>query len=127
MIFCFLFIYSLSQYLPRPDHPYAMEKKWFFEDEIKVNKIISSQKITDFNISYPFFDNVAISQKYFLKRDHVKINYEDYYNNKYLYVVNEDLNLHKYSAYEVRSFYPYKIVNQWKINKNYNLYLLERL
>ncbi len=127
LIFIFLFIYSLNIFLPSPEHPYAMEKKWFYKDEIKVNKIILSQKITNFNITYPFFDNVAISQKYFLKKEKIKINYEDYYHNEYLFVVNNNLDFIKYSAYELKIFAPNKLINQWKINDNYKLYLFKKI
>ncbi len=103
-------------------------KGWYYKDELKTFKIIKGNlpTIKDFNI-FEFYVATGTLQKYFLKRDNIKINFDDYYHNKYLYVVYKDESFTEDVAYEVHSFKPFKIVHVWKINPDYNLYLLERL
>jgi hypothetical protein len=102
-------------------------KNWHYKDELRVYNIIKKNldKIKNFNI-FEFYVATGTTQKYFLKRDNIKINFNDYYNNNYLYVVYKDKNFWRDPAYEVNSFKPYKILNVWKINNYYNLYLLNR-
>ena len=103
-------------------------KNWYYEDDIKVYEIIKANLATyqDVNI-FEFFDATGNPPKYFLKLDKVALDYDDYYNNKYLYVVYNNDQFMKNAAYEVASFSPSKTVKIWKINETYNLYLLERL
>ena len=101
---------------------------WHYADELKVYSIIrkSLDTIKDFNI-FEFYVATGTFQKYLLKRDNILINFDDYYHNKYLYVVYKDETFQNDPAYEVNSFKPFKIRNVWKINPAYNLYLLERM
>ena len=62
-----------------------------------------------------------------MKRDGLNINFNDYYNNKYLFVVYKDDTYMSDLAYEVNSFKPNKELKRWKINEKYNMYLLERI
>jgi len=103
-------------------------KNWFYKDELYVYKIIKKKfsSVNDFNI-FEFYDATANTQKYFLKRDGLQINYEDYYHNKYLYVIYHNDQYMKDPAYEVASFKPNRIIQKWNINNYYIMILLERL
>ncbi len=102
-------------------------QNWHYADELKVYEIIKKNlnEIKDFNI-FEFYVATATLPKYFLKRDNIEINFDDYYYNKYLYMVYKDETFTEDAAYEVHSFKPFKIVRIWKMNSSYNLYLLER-
>lgn len=52
-----------------------------------------------------------------MKRDGLNINFNDYYNNKYLFVVYKDDTYMSDLAYEVNSFKPNKELKRWKINE----------
>ena len=43
----------------------------------------------------------------------VLINYDDYYNNKYLFVISENDKYLSNPAYEVATFKHYKLLKQW--------------
>jgi len=103
-------------------------KDWYYKDELTIYQIIKSNlnAIHDFNI-FEFYVATGTLPKYFLKKDNVQINFDDYYHNKYLYVVYKNDQFMKDPAYEVATFSPSKTIKVWKINKVYNLYLLERL
>lgn len=103
-------------------------KNWYYNDDIKVYQIVKQnlKAIADFNV-FEFYTSTGTTVKYFLKRDNVKINYDDYYHNPYLYVVYKNDQFMKDPAYEVATFSPSKIIQTWKINPYYNLYLLQRL
>lgn len=101
-------------------------KDWTYKDELKVYSIIKNNSAKNYNIS-SFYDAKAITQKYFLKRDFINIDFENYKTNKYLYVIyykNKDFKLN--IAYEMNTFKPSKILKVWKINDIYNLILSER-
>ena len=102
-------------------------KNWTYEDELNVYNIIKNNSVKNYNIS-AFYDAKASSQKYFLKRDFINIDFENYLTNKYLYVIyenNKDYKLNR--AYEMNTFYPSKVINKWKINNKYNLILSKRI
>ena len=65
--------------------------------------------------------------KFHLKKDGVKMNYEDYYHNDYLYVISKNADVFKDPAYELNTFVPNKLVKSWKLNEIYNLYLFKRV
>lgn len=102
-------------------------KNWSYQDEIHTYSIIKKNlsAIRDFNI-FEFYIAKGTTLKYFLKKDNVSINFDDYYHNKYLYIVYRDNSFFKDPAYEVNSFQPSEIVSIWKINNFYSLYLLKR-
>lgn len=103
-------------------------KGWYYEDDLEVYGIVKKNLDTyqDVNI-FSFYDATGNAPKYYLKLDNIQLDYDDYYRNKYLYVIYPDDQFMKNAAYEVASFTPSKIVTTWKINSLYNLYLLERL
>ncbi len=103
-------------------------KGWYYRNELKTYEIIKSNLLTikDFNV-FEFYVATGTLPKYFLKKNNIRINFDDYYHNKYLYVVYKDESFTEDPAYEVHSFKPFKIVRVWKMNSSYNLYLLERV
>lgn len=122
-------IYDLFIYLPKPRTAFwSASENWNYPAENRVYTIIKEQNIKDFNVSNLAYDTLAQVPKYLLKRDNVKINYEDYYHNHYLFVIEEKKKKDFMSdpAYEVASFRPYTTLKSWKINDFYNMYLVER-
>jgi hypothetical protein len=103
-------------------------KGWTYENDQEVYRIIKENLTTyeDVNV-FEFYDATGNVPKYFLKRDNIALDYDDYYHNKYLYVTYPDDTYLKNAAYEVANFTPSKVVRTWKMNDDYNLYLLERL
>ena len=103
---------------------------WDYKDELKTYEIIRDtylkEGLRDFNV-FQFYSATGESLKYFMKRDGLNINFNDYYNNKYLFVVYKDDTYMSDLAYEVNSFKPNKELKRWKINEKYNMYLLERI
>ncbi len=102
-------------------------KNWSYQDEIYAYSIIKKnlQTYKNFNI-FEFYIAKGETLKYFLKKDGIFIDFNDYYHNKHLYVVYHDNSFLKDPAYEVNSFQPSEIVLIWKINNFYSLYLLKR-
>lgn len=98
---------------------------WKYADDLKVSQIVEGNSIQNYNI-FSFYDAKSTTQKYFLKKDNVKINYDDYKTNDYLYVIYMDTSYFMNPAYEVNTFQPSIVINKWKINNYYNLYLLKR-
>lgn len=103
---------------------------WYYKDELKTYEIIRDtylkEGLRDFNV-FQFYSATGESLKYFMKRDGLIINFNDYYNNKYLFIVYKDDLYMSDLAYEVNSFKPNKELKRWKINEKYNMYLLERI
>lgn len=122
-------LYAFWLNLPKPPHAFwAPTSPWNYLSEKRIYEIIRSTDIkSDFNIAnLAYYDTPAIVIKYFLKRDGYQIDYSDYYRNKYLFVVSEGDKYLVNPAYEIATFKPRKIINQWKINERFDLYLLER-
>lgn len=123
-------IYSFYLYSPIPEHAFwAPTTPWNYLAEKKIYDIIRSTRLkTDFNVAnLAYYDTRSIVVKYFMKRDGYEINYDDYYGNKYLFVVSEGKKYLSNPSYEVATFKPNKILAQWNINGRYNMVLLERL
>jgi len=125
--FLLLFIWCLILYVPTPTHAFGMMNQWNVLDEEKVNRIIESQHLVNFNVVNPNYDTLAQVQKYSLQRDHVKIDENNYTNNRYLYVISDQANFMNNPAYEINTFRPSQVKQAWSINSTYTLYLLERL
>ncbi len=113
-------------YTKTPSHAFGMAKDWNYTYEEKAYQIIKSQNITNFNIANIGYDTVASVQKYFLVRDKLQGNWDDYYHNKYLFLITNHQDYMKNPAYEIRYFSPNVVVNKWRLNKTYDLYLLKR-
>ncbi len=125
-IFLVLLFTSLLLFLPTPSHGFRMVEGWRYQDELKVHQIIMAENLNNYNIANVVYDTKANSQKYLLKKDNVKINFEDYYTNKYLFIMSRGDNYLKSLSYEVALFKPSRIIKQWKINDYVDLYLAER-
>lgn len=125
-LFMILFLWSLILYIPKPAQSFRTVKNWNYPNEEKVYKIIKEQNLSNFNIVNLSYDTLAAVQKYFLKRDSYNIDFDNYHDNKFLYVVNSDANFMNNPAYEVNTFKPSSIIKQWPVNDFYTLYLLKR-
>lgn len=93
VLFVFLMSWSTAMFVLFPGKNKVI-MKWSYEDELKAYSIIRDSKLTNFNIS-AFYNAKATSQKYFLKRDHIISNFDDYKSNQYLFVIyyrNEELS-----------------------------------
>jgi len=125
-IFVVLLTWSTLLYVIFPSEN-AVVKDWSYDDELKVYNIIKNSTITNYNIS-SFYNATATTQKYFLKRDSININYDDYRSNKYLYVIYyKDVDFKTNRAYEMNTFNPSIVINKWQINEKYDLILSQRI
>lgn len=125
-----LFVWSAFSNFQKPTTAFwSYAPNWQYEDEYEVYEIIKSTKLENYNVANLTYYNTKSSVvKYLLKRDNVNINYDDYYGNKYLFVMkSNDTELFDTMSYEVAFFKPSKLLRVWELNEHYNLYLLERL
>lgn len=125
----FLFSYSASLNFSKPSSSFwSSTANWNYLYDYKIYENIKNSNIkNDFNVANLTYDAKSMVVKYLLKKDKYDINYDDYYGNKYLFVVSKPLAFEKDPAYEVDFFKPRKLLQQWKINDYYEMYLLERL
>jgi hypothetical protein len=110
-----------------PTHGFGMTSNWNYGIEMKANDIIKAQKIDNYNIVNLGYDTIAITQKYLLINEGVKMNFDDYYHNDYLFLITNKQDYMKNPAYEINTFKPNKILKHWQLNKTYSMYLLERI
>lgn len=125
-----IFAYGLVNNLGKPVHAYwAPTSPWNYLDEKRIyDNIRSTHLETDFNVAnLAYYDTKSVVVKYFMKRDGYNINYDDYYGNKYLFVISEDKKYLVSPSYEVATFKPNKLLKRWIINPKFNMILLERL
>ena len=125
----FFIVYSFFIYVPKPEHAFwAYTSPWNYLAEKKIYDTIKQTGLKkNFNIAnLAYYDTLSTVVKYFMKRYGYNIAYDDYYNNKYLFVISEKNKYLSHPAYEISTFKPFKILNQWKINNSYNMLLLKR-
>ena len=125
-----IFLYGFLNNINKPVHAFwAPTTPWNYLDEKKIYEVIQSTHLkNDFNVAnLAYYDSISYVVKYFMKRDGYNINYDDYYNNKYLFVISEKDGYLSAKSYEVATFKPNKLLNKWKINDRFNMFLLERL
>ena len=125
-----LLLYSLYINVPIPRQAFwAPATPWNYLAEKKIYEIIRSTRLIDnFNVAnLAYYDTKAYVIKYFMKKDDYKINYEDYYKNKYLFVISQGQNYKDALSYEVAFFKPNKVLKTWKINEKFDMFLLERI
>lgn len=125
-----LFFFSSKITFDRPETPFwAPAPYWNYQAEVKIYEIVKNEGLKDFNVTNQLYDALAMIQKYMMMRDNIVINYDDYWNNKYLFVVDKagKKDYMENPGYEVKYFRPYKLLKTWKINDHYNMYLVERL
>ena len=114
-------------YFPRPSHGFGMSPNWNYLMEKKAYQIIKSQNVKNFNIVNHVYDNLSMVIKFHLKKDGIKLNYDDYYHNDYLYVISIKEDVFNDPAYELNTFVPNQLIKSWKLNDIYNLYLFKRI
>ena len=125
-----ILLYGFSSNINKPVHAFwAPTSPWNYLDEKHIYEIIKSTQLkSDFNVAnLAYYDTLSVVVKYFMKRDGYNINYDDYYNNKYLFVISEKDTYLSNPAYEVATFKPRVLLKQWNINARFNMVLLERL
>ena len=122
-----LIIFDAFIYLPKPLHGFGMSPNWNYLIEKKTYEIIKTQNVKNYNIVNHIYDNLSMVIKFHLKKDGVKMNYEDYYHNDYLYVISKNTDVFKDPAYELNTFVPNKLIKSWELNEVYNLYLFKRI
>lgn len=125
VLFFGLFTWSFIVFVLYPSRV-GFSKDWTYDDELIVYNIVKHNPIQNYNI-VAFYDTLAHTQKYFLKRDGIDLDFNNYKTNKYLYVIYKSKDFRKNQAYEMNTFTPSRIIKTWKINNIYNLYLAERL
>jgi hypothetical protein len=97
---------------------------WDYRDEVKTYELIRSQGLDNYNVT-SFYQGIASPQRYLHLLDDVELS-EDYYHNRYLFIIYPDETYGANSAYEMSTFTPSTQIGKWQINEKYNLYLLER-
>ncbi|MBI4226477.1 hypothetical protein HY612_05185 [Candidatus Roizmanbacteria bacterium] len=103
-----------------------MSPNWNYLMEKKAYQLIKKENLKDFNIVNHIYDNKSVVIKYHLKLENYQIDYDDYYHNKYLFVISNTDKIFHDPAYEIKTFQPNKKLKQWKLNDTYNLYLFKR-
>jgi hypothetical protein len=124
-----LLFLSVKQNIAKTTNSYwSSAANWNYSTDYMIYQNIKSSNIKDnYNVANLVYDAKSIVVKYLLKRDKVNINYDDYYGNKYLFVISKPGAYEKDPAYEVEQVKPRKLLSTWKINNYYEMYLLERL
>lgn len=125
-------VFSLTFFknIKKPNQSYwAPAKGWQYSMEEKAYQIIKKQPIkTNFNVAdLSYYNTKAAVIKYFLKRDNFLINFDDYYQNRYLYVISKNEEYQNALSYEVAFFKPRKLIKKWYLENNFYLYLFERI
>lgn len=126
-VLAILLFWSFSVYTRVPPQGFRMAQNWNYLDEEKAYKIIRKENLENYNIANLIYDTKAYVQKYLHDRDGLNINFDDYKDNKFLFVLSSNDNFMYNPAYEVSAFKPSTLIQQWPINSYYNLYLLKRL
>jgi len=130
LLFIILFISSSRITFIRPSAAFwSAVPHWNYLADEKVYQIIRNQNLTNFNVTNQTYDPLAMVQKYLLRRDNIRINYDDYWHNRYLFVIDKagKKNFMDNPGYEVKTFRPYGLLKTWKINDYYVLHLVERI
>jgi hypothetical protein len=123
----FLLIISMYLYARNPSHSFGMIEGWNYQQEEKASAIIASQNLHGFNIANPSYDTKAWVQKYLLESKGIFIDKDNYTNNEYLFVIVENgADFTKNPAYEISTFKPSHVLDVWKINDGFTMYLLKR-
>jgi len=125
-----LFSFSARNTFIRPDTEFwSYVPYWNYPAEVKVYEIIKKEDLKNFNVTNQLYDSLALIQKYMLMRDNITINFDDYYNNKYLFIIEKTgkKNYMENPGYEVLGFRPYRYLKTWKINDHFCMHLVERL
>jgi len=124
-----LFFWTAADDFHKPQQSFwSPAPYWSYPNEYKAYQLIQSTNLKNYNVAnLAYYNTEAFVIKFLLKRANVVINYDDYYHNKYLFVIKKsNTNVFDTLSYEVAFFKPSKLLKTWKLNDHYNLYLLER-
>ena len=109
-----------------PKNGFGMAKDWNYIQEYKVFEVIKNNNLGNYNVANLIYNTKASVQKYLMKIDGINIDEENYRTNDFLYVITDQTNPLEDPAYEVNWFKPAKLIQSWKINESYSLYLFKR-
>lgn len=121
-----LFVASLRLYLPTPSNAFGMIKNWNYRNERAVFEIIKNEGLENFAVASPTYDTTASVQYYLLRVNNVDGFTRNYQTNDYLFIINTTADFKTNPAYEIHTFSPHSLIKTWKINSDYQLYLLKR-
>lgn len=124
-----LFSWSAADNFYKPQQSFwSPAPYWSYPDEYKAYQYVKDENLKNFNVAnLAYYNTESYVIKYLLIRDNVTTNYNDYFSNRYLFVIKRShTKIYKTMSYEVAIFKPAKLLKTWKINDYYNLYLLKR-
>lgn len=127
LLFIILLIIDSIRYIQKPTHAFGMKENWNYLYEKQTYDIITNQNIQNYNVVNLGYDTTATVQKYLMKKNNRSINYDDYYNNEYLFVITNRKDYMSDPAYEINTFKPSKVIKEWELNNTFNLFLLKRI
>lgn len=129
MLAIILFIWGAIRNFNRPSTAFwAPTSEWNYIAEKQIYENIKSTGISqDFNVVNLGYDNRAMVSRYFLIKDNYDTDFEEYYKNRYLFVVTEGDYYKITPAYEMRALGSFRELKSWKINRRFNMLLLERV
>lgn len=122
-----LISYAFFDIIQKPSNGNGMIKNWNYSYEEKAYQIIRSQNLQSYNVVNLGYETVASVQKYLHAKDNKKIDPDNYYSNRYLFIITNKENYLNDPSYEISSFQNPKIINQWQLNDYFNLILIERV
>jgi len=127
ILFTLLGVFVIYYYSFVPSHGFGMPEDWNYGMELKTYQIIKENYLSHSNIVNLGYDTIAIVQKYLLITHGVHENFDDYYRNRYLYVITKSQDYMSNPAYEINTFKPNRVLKSWQLNATYSMYLLERV
>jgi len=122
-----LIVWDLIIFIPQPKQGFGMAKDWKFEDELEVSQIIKQENLDGYNVTNLEYDSLYYVQKYFTRKDGLAEKVRDYWDTDKLFaVIRQDEELDADPTYEIQIMKPYKILEEWEINPQYRMLLLEK-
>lgn len=127
LVILFCAVVSFYQYVQPVNNPFlGKARNWYIKDEETAHRIIVSERLQNFAVAHLTYDNTSSVQKFLMLRDQTPGAVYNYRTNTYLFAVSDTDDFTQFGAYEIREFVPRKIVNKWKINDYYSLYLFKK-
>jgi len=130
ILFALYLLWSLNKILPVPDRGFSLPQYWNFQALKKVENIILSQNRKNYNIVDVLTgDTRAMALRYLLTIEgSLPLDVTEYPYAQYLFVYSKvPINkILKGYLWEIDSIKPVKVTKTWNINKDINLYLLEK-
>lgn len=127
LICILLVIYSGIRYSAKPQEAFGMAPHWNVTLEQRASDIIRTSGVNNYNVVNMGYDTVSMVQKYYLVTNNVSGDWENYYDNEYLFIISRiGHDYMKDPAYEVNTFIPSRIIEKWKLSDQYELVLRRR-